>query len=419
MDGYVVIEVVISLCFVFLTYSLLTSILVEIADTLVNLRGRNLRRAIRRMLQDEHKKRWKNWWRSRKYEKPLVKQFFNQPNVKYLAKNWIYQTPSNIPSDTFSKTIIDLLTQREGVVDMAKIEQMIGYYDSFDQRNAITDSDWNSFETEFGNTDDKAGHIEDWLKRFEQAERSPQVEATNKEIAEMLRNVRSKETPDQQFEALKNWKTTLHPKWEIDTETQYQLCLIYRDSGRNLTTFKQLLEGWFDDMMNHARDWYKKWTARIAFFLGLIIAVTFNLDSMHMGKLILRNDGEVARALADDIRTHADTLGINNRSEPIANEVSEANTTSNEQLEEYNKVLEKYSLIPNSYQNFDDSPWLTILGWILTAIAVSFGAPFWFDLLNKFMRFRAAAGTSPTRKKEESREGSTSDKNAFRRHTEG
>ena len=48
-------------------------------------------------------------------------------------------------------------------------------------------------------------------------------------------------------------------------------------------------------------------------------------------------------------------------------------------------------------------PWLWavvpthLAGWILTAIAASLGAPFWFDTLNKFMNVRAA-GTSPTEK---------------------
>jgi hypothetical protein len=36
----------------------------------------------------------------------------------------------------------------------------------------------------------------------------------------------------------------------------------------------------------------------------------------------------------------------------------------------------------------------TIFGWILTALAISLGAPFWFDLLNKAIRLRAA-GTKP------------------------
>jgi hypothetical protein len=48
-------------------------------------------------------------------------------------------------------------------------------------------------------------------------------------------------------------------------------------------------------------------------------------------------------------------------------------------------------------------PWLWaivpahLLGWFLTAVAVSLGAPFWFDTLNRFMNIRAA-GTAPNEK---------------------
>jgi hypothetical protein len=36
------------------------------------------------------------------------------------------------------------------------------------------------------------------------------------------------------------------------------------------------------------------------------------------------------------------------------------------------------------------------LGWLLTAIAISVGAPFWFDLLDKFITIRSS-GTFPER----------------------
>jgi hypothetical protein len=38
------------------------------------------------------------------------------------------------------------------------------------------------------------------------------------------------------------------------------------------------------------------------------------------------------------------------------------------------------------------------VGWILTAVAASLGAPFWFDTLNKFMNVRSV-GASPDEKK--------------------
>jgi hypothetical protein len=41
-----------------------------------------------------------------------------------------------------------------------------------------------------------------------------------------------------------------------------------------------------------------------------------------------------------------------------------------------------------------------MLGWMLTAAAGSLGAPFWFDLLNKFITIRSA-GKKPEEKEAE------------------
>ncbi|MBO0360704.1 hypothetical protein J0X19_22275 [Hymenobacter sp. BT186] len=45
------------------------------------------------------------------------------------------------------------------------------------------------------------------------------------------------------------------------------------------------------------------------------------------------------------------------------------------------------------YQQFDR--W-TLLGWLLTAVALSFGAPFWFELLNRFVNMRSVGLRPPT-----------------------
>jgi hypothetical protein len=38
----------------------------------------------------------------------------------------------------------------------------------------------------------------------------------------------------------------------------------------------------------------------------------------------------------------------------------------------------------------------TVAGWLLTGLALSLGAPFWFDLLSKFINIRGA-GEKPAR----------------------
>ena len=46
----------------------------------------------------------------------------------------------------------------------------------------------------------------------------------------------------------------------------------------------------------------------------------------------------------------------------------------------------------------------SMFGWIITALALSLGAPFWFDLLNKLMKLRGSVAT-PTSDDKEKKQG--------------
>jgi hypothetical protein len=52
--------------------------------------------------------------------------------------------------------------------------------------------------------------------------------------------------------------------------------------------------------------------------------------------------------------------------------------------------------IAKCWQNRSWPSLVQILGWLLTALALSLGAPFWFDMLNKFINLRGA-GDKPKR----------------------
>jgi hypothetical protein len=50
---------------------------------------------------------------------------------------------------------------------------------------------------------------------------------------------------------------------------------------------------------------------------------------------------------------------------------------------------------PEELQGMTPSDWvIKVLGWIVTALAVSLGAPFWFDLLKKLVNIRSS-GNQP------------------------
>ena len=62
----------------------------------------------------------------------------------------------------------------------------------------------------------------------------------------------------------------------------------------------------------------------------------------------------------------------------------------NSELESKSNLLgigwEKSQLNPFTLKSFS----LALVGWLISALAISIGAPFWFDLLNKVMKLRSS-----------------------------
>lgn len=127
MTGSVALDVVIGLVFIFLLYSLLASIIQEIIANLLGLRARNLRHALTRMLEDDKyadkgesniAKRFaadtvQVWKRNvNGAKKELLKEFYKQPIIKYLASGRYYSKPSYIDQSDFSKAIMGILKEK-------------------------------------------------------------------------------------------------------------------------------------------------------------------------------------------------------------------------------------------------------------------------------------------------------------------
>jgi len=169
----------------------------------------------------------------------------------------------------------------------------------------------------------------------------------------------------------------------------------------DIDKLRQGIATWFDDSMDRLSGAYKRKTKWIAMLIGLLIAIAFNADSFKVAttlwndadrrastieaatKIAKDNPLPVAaksddrKQLDDEIRVSETTL----RSLPIG-----WNCPGNDSLKDYWTCV-KQAPLPTLVQ---------ILGWFLTAAALSLGAPFWFDLLNQFINLRAA-GQKPER----------------------
>ena len=114
------------------------------------------------------------------------------------------------------------------------------------------------------------------------------------------------------------------------------------------------------------------------FIIGLGLALAFNLDSIHIVQRLSKDP----KAL-QEIMELSQSLGGTNLDDIDKESFIKENigvTSSTLYL-----TRSDGSLIGP-----DQKPFLAIIGWIITGFAISLGAGFWFDLLNKIVKLRSS-----------------------------
>ena len=147
----------------------------------------------------------------------------------------------------------------------------------------------------------------------------------------------------------------------------------------NVDLEKDLLgmEAWFNSTMDRVSGWYKRRVQVFIFLLGLLIAAGLNIDTISLITTVSHN--ETVRATLVSA-----AQGYTTRQDPnlslLQNDISQVQP-----------MVGWYSL-PTTFQDW----LLKIVGLLTTTFAVSLGAPFWFDVLNKFVSFRSSGPPPPS-----------------------
>lgn len=364
-----VLNVVIGLVFIYLLYSLLATILQEFVATYIfNLRANVLALAIVRMLEDTSRlanSRVNNLFRL-KYSnivggiETFSGQFYNHALIKFLGEDNSRKL-SYLTRDAFSKVLIDLL-------------------------------------------------------RGTQAELS----ADTKSLIQSTLQSRLLKAPI---------------GVPIGGETLSFLKSLWLDAQGDVDKFRALLEKWFDETMDRASGWYKKYTQIILPVIGLVLAMAFNVNTIEIVHK-LEKDPELRAqivAQADNfLQAHPDldkelalmqNRDLTGAKQFVSPDLKEKDSLTAAQLELFrarrdtlisiaNRVVKAdidktHDILGFGWNGWKDffialfTTW-SIFGWLITAFAVSLGAPFWFDLLNKLMKLRSSLrGGEQKEKKQE------------------
>jgi len=161
-----------------------------------------------------------------------------------------------------------------------------------------------------------------------------------------------------------------------------QLVSMIDAAGTELTKLSKSVEDWYNSAMDRVSGAYKYRTQQILFGIGLVLAIALNADTVRIVKQ-LSKDSTLRQSIVAAAQSAKQSESTSTQTIQVL-----MNTVHDQvkNIEDIGIPLGWSGVVlPSSFLG-----WLAIFGgWLLTAIAVSLGAPFWFDTLNKFMIVRS------------------------------
>ena len=359
-----VVDVGVALVYVFVIVSVLVSALNELLAGLLKQRATVLWRGIGELVMSPS----------------LRDAFYAHPMIKSLAPplsgSWVtpfpMAGPSYIPRQVFAQTLLDILQQpharlaeaERALRDMAAalragnpapaaalattVNDLAAGMPATDVGNAVR-ADLTSLATMISTGGATAAQV------------LPVVEAIQKSLpARMSAGLQAAARPYSQ-------------------ELATVLRVLAEDTAGSIDRFRTAIEQWFDAAMDRVSGWYKRWTQLWQLGIGLVLAIALNINIVTIG-LALWNDIPLRTAIVAE----ADRLAQESGSSPRLE-------TTRDLLKTTRLPIGWPDGVPFVQRSFD---WRTfdgslLAGWLLTAIGASFGAPFWFDLLNRFVKLRS------------------------------
>jgi hypothetical protein len=188
------------------------------------------------------------------------------------------------------------------------------------------------------------------------------------------------------------------------------------DSAENdLSSFKKGIGDWYERSMDRVSGWYKRYVQKWLLGLSLGLAVVCNVDTIHIIRALSSDPKLLAETVNQAINTAKATTPQPNASPSTgpAGAAEPAPSPTEDATQAVSQVINKANIAMNNLTSvgvpigWSQSQWQYLcdpghlvsafLGWFLTGLAASLGAPFWFDTLQRFVNIRSN-GRSPDEK---------------------
>ena len=201
-------------------------------------------------------------------------------------------------------------------------------------------------------------------------------------------------------------------------DSEFKSILITRlnESGDNYEKFKTSIENWFDDYMDRISRWYKKRVTYIMYFFAFVTTMALNVDALFVMNELWKNPKlrESAVMMSENVVkknfneiTKKKYTGLLTDSSDIKDTI---NVALNQVTDNYQNLhildfpitwayayqlqygkeepLESRSLLYKLQWTSKQLTLEKLLGFIITTLAVSIGAPIWYDIIKKLVSAR-------------------------------
>ena len=173
-----------------------------------------------------------------------------------------------------------------------------------------------------------------------------------------------------------------------DTPAGEQLKGMLEQSHGSVAGFRTAAERWFDDGMDRVSGWYRNWVQIMTCVFALVIAVGLNVDTIRIAERI-RDDTALKTAVVS--QAEATVAPAEGEGEEPKDGGAGAEATLEEAGKDTEGAIDKIKglNLPILWDEANDNVTVnTAFGWLITFLALSLGAPFWFDALSRLARLR-------------------------------
>ena len=153
-------------------------------------------------------------------------------------------------------------------------------------------------------------------------------------------------------------------------------------AGDDLDQYRKSLEAWYDDSMARVSGWYKRKTQAILLVIGTVLVLALNANTLSIADR-LWSDQSVRAAVVQQADQAA--------SQPQGDDARERLDSAANNVASVAKLGVPMGWSGDAKPDWSGNGWVSVVGgWLLTVLAISLGAPFWFDALGRISRLRSS-----------------------------